>query len=505
MSQNEQTVGVILAAGIGSRLRPLTNFKPKCLVRPAGKPILQYQLDAYVEAGIKEVFIVVGYEKEAVIDYCKHIKNLNIHIIDNIDYENNNNMYSLYLARHHLKDKDFILHNADIAIEPSVIKHLCESPEPNLIAVDCKTFNEEGMKASVDSQGYVNNVWKTISEKDAYGCSLEFYKFSKDAGNTLLDRITHIIEKEGNEKEWTEVAMRQLFDEQKLPLKPLDCSGLTWYEVDNSEDLAVADRLFSSLQTWQETIKAYYFDLDGTIYLGDKLIEGSKGLIEKIRSSGKKVFFVSNNSSKNKEDYVKKLSHLGISCSCEDFILSTDHLIVFLKDHFVKNIFILGTQSFKEQLEKEGFIHNDQSPEYVVVGYDTELNYSKLVSACRLIHKGVDYIATHCDIFCPSEYGPLPDVGAFIRLLEATTGRSPSSIFGKPAKGMLENHIQTLGLNPQECLMVGDRLHTDYGLAQENGMRSAVVLSGETTRDVLEKLEDFPDVVLSSIADLIGN
>src|SRR5690606_4320311 len=111
---------VILAEGIGSRLRPITLTKPKCLVRAAGRPILDYQIQAYIAAGIKKIIIVAGYQSRAVHDYCKHIKDAEITIIENPDYETTNNMYSLYLAKEYVENQAFVLSNGDVAFDPQI-------------------------------------------------------------------------------------------------------------------------------------------------------------------------------------------------------------------------------------------------------------------------------------------------------------------------------------------------------------------------------------------------
>jgi choline kinase len=132
----EDMLGIILAAGVGSRLRPMTKSKPKCMVTTAGVPILRYQIDAYIEAGVAELIIVVGYEGDAIREYCKHIKNLSISILENSEYENTNNMYSLYLAAKLIGGRSFILNNADLSIDGSIVKRLIEHDSLTAIAVD---------------------------------------------------------------------------------------------------------------------------------------------------------------------------------------------------------------------------------------------------------------------------------------------------------------------------------------------------------------------------------
>ena len=157
-------IGIILAAGVGSRLRPMTNNKPKCLVKTANKPILQYQLDSYLKAGIRDLVIVVGYESEVIRNYCKHISDFNITIIDNPIYEDSNNMYSLYLVSQLARGKPFILNNSDLSISDEIISLMVNCEDEDCVAMDAGRYNDESMKVSVNDEGYISNISKLIPE-----------------------------------------------------------------------------------------------------------------------------------------------------------------------------------------------------------------------------------------------------------------------------------------------------------------------------------------------------
>lgn len=500
--KSDKPVGVILAAGVGSRLRPLTQNKPKCLVKVAGVPMLTYQLDAYHRAGIEEVLIVVGYEAEAVIEHCRHIKSPKIKIVRNSEYEETNNMYSLYLLRDQIAGRPFILNNGDLVTDSILVKRLIEADYADLVAVDTGIFNDESMKVSIRSDQTISDISKTIEAANSYGASLDYYKFSQAASQILFSEIKGIIVDSRNRKEWTEVAMQRLFKAGALKFKPLNVAGLSWVEVDNYLDLALADKTFSQFNRWRSTINTYFFDLDGTVYVGSKAIDGAAETIRQLRRDGKAVYFISNNSSKARDDYVERLVGMGIECRESDIILSTDAVINFLKKENVESVFPLGTQKFCTALSSAGIDLKSVNPEYVVVGYDTELTYEKLATACLFINSGVDYLVTHPDLFCPSEGGPIPDAGAITKLLEATTGRAPLRIFGKPSPDTIRYHLEEKNIAPVECALVGDRLHTDMALASALGMKAIVVLTGETTREHLETASQFPDLALNSIADL---
>jgi HAD superfamily hydrolase (TIGR01450 family) len=495
-------IGIILAAGIGSRLRPMTNTKPKCLVTTAGMPILQYQIDSYIEAGIKSIVLVIGYEGRAIRNYCKHLKDIDIQIIENPDYETTNNMYSLYLTRTAVGDNGFILNNADLSIDSSIVTELVNCPADDAVAVDTSLFNEESMKVSVDGDNRITNISKEISEGKSYACSIDFYKFSSRSSQTFFAEIESIIEGEKNLKDWTEVAMQRLMQNGRLSFQPCDISGKRWVEIDNYEDLALSDRVFSGLDDKLAEIDNILLDLDGTVYLGRDVVPGAVDAISRLRSMGKKIYFCSNNSSKTKSEYVERLTGLGIEASEDQIVLSTDGLIEYLNRQKVDNIHILGTNSFKKTFLDEGFRIDSDKPEYVVLGYDTELNYQKLSTACRNINNGVDMLATHCDAFCPTEDGPVPDIGAIIEMLKATTGKEPVKVFGKPNAEMVEPLIRTFLLDPRKTMIVGDRLHTDIRMAGNFDCHGMLVLSGETSRDQVETSPDQPDFILNSLGHL---
>lgn len=491
--------GVILAAGVGSRLKPITDTKPKCLVTVAGKPILEYQLDAYRLAGIKDIIIVIGYKGEQIEKYCQDINDLNINIIKNEDFEHTNNMYSLYLAKSFLIGESFILNNADLVIEKNIVKHMVNSKKEDLVVVDVGVFNDESMKVVCDKYGYIRDISKQITQNQSKGCSIDFYKISQNTSEILFKEISQTIES-GNRKDWTEVALQKIFQRSDVQFEILDTSGQKWVEIDNNDDLVLADFYFSQLEKKITDYKCYLFDLDGTLYVGGKNIDEAINAVKLLQERNKIVKFLSNNSSKIKKDYMNKLTSLGISCQEKDIILSTDAAIMFLLEKGTKKIYVLGTKMVQEMFKNQGFELSSEDAEIVVVSYDTELNYDKLVIISRLINRGVDYIATHKDIFCPTEYGPIPDIGTLITMIESTTNVKPLKVFGKPDISMIEHVIQQLDINKSEIVMVGDRLYTDILMAKNFDVDSILVLSGETTREMVEDSEIKPTYILKKFS-----
>ena len=250
-------------------------------------------------------------------------------------------------------------------------------------------------------------------------------------------------------------------------------------------------------------IDAIFLDLDGTIYLGGEPIEGALDFLERLKQKGIRRFFLSNNSSKSVSQYLEKLTSMGIPATEQDILLSTHDLLSWLKKEGITETYLVGTEGMREMLEDDGISTRAQSPQYVVLGYDTEINYEKLSTASIHLHRGVPMVASHPDIVCPSPDGGLPDTGAYIDLFEATTGVRPVHICGKPNPGMILHKIVELGLRPDNCAMVGDRLYTDIEMAERSGVHGILVLSGEATMSDVSQATQKPSLIVDSVASLL--
>lgn len=249
-------------------------------------------------------------------------------------------------------------------------------------------------------------------------------------------------------------------------------------------------------------IKAVFLDLDGTIYLGSNLIEGVQSFLDRLEERGIMRFFLSNNSSKSVGQYLEKLLDLGIPANSQEVLLSTHDLISWLNENRIDETYLVGTEGMREMLESAGVSTNSEDPQYVVLGYDTEITYEKLSTASIHLHKGVPMVASHPDVVCPSPDGGLPDTGAYMDLFEATTGVRPEHVCGKPNAGMILHKVEELGLRPDQCAMVGDRLYTDMEMAERAGVHGVLVLSGEATMDDLGEASQTPSIVVGSVAEL---
>ncbi|MFX0083679.1 MAG: HAD-IIA family hydrolase [Candidatus Hodarchaeota archaeon] len=247
----------------------------------------------------------------------------------------------------------------------------------------------------------------------------------------------------------------------------------------------------------------YFFDLDGTVYPGNNLFEGVLELLEVLRRNKKDFYFLSNNSSKSTEDYLKKLNKFNLNITRNNLILSQHPTIEYLKKKNFKKIFLLGTQSLKNEFKKEGFELTEDDPEILVLAFDQELTYQRLVKAAYLLqNEDFPYIATHLDNRCPTENGYIPDVGGIATLLYKTTERMPK-VFGKPNKEMLLFKSNQLEISPKDAVIFGDRLYTDIKMGKNAGITAYCVLSGEATLDMIKESEDKPDFIINGIWELL--
>ena len=261
------------------------------------------------------------------------------------------------------------------------------------------------------------------------------------------------------------------------------------------------------LRTAIEKLNLFLFDMDGTLYLGDRLYDFTADLLREIKNAGKRYLFMTNNSSKSVEDYIKKLRGMGIESTREDFITSSQATAYFLhKYHEGKRLYVCGTRSLKEELRREGFAVTEQLDEVdcVVMGFDTELTFQKLhdVSYLLLTRPELPYIATNPDLVCPTEFGSVPDCGSVCICIKNATGREPV-VIGKPSPLMPQLAMEKLGVTPAQTTVIGDRIYTDVKSGLNAGANTILVLSGESTLQTLAESPDKPHLVLNNAGELL--
>jgi HAD superfamily hydrolase (TIGR01450 family) len=242
--------------------------------------------------------------------------------------------------------------------------------------------------------------------------------------------------------------------------------------------------------------------MDGTVFLDDRLLPGADRFFDCLHGLGKDYLFLTNNSSKNRADYAHKLARLGLDVPESRIFTSGEATALYLQGEMKgARIYVVGTPSLEAEIQDHGFVLDADTPEAVVLGYDLTLTYAKLVRLCALVRKGLPYIATHPDLNCPSEAGPLPDIGATIAYVSAATGRAPDHVLGKPSPEMIAMAALRLGLPVERLAVIGDRLYTDIAMGNAAGIPSALVLSGETRPADLPASPYHPDYVFNHLGE----
>ena len=253
--------------------------------------------------------------------------------------------------------------------------------------------------------------------------------------------------------------------------------------------------------------KLFLFDMDGTLYLGNRLYDFTNDLLSEIKKQGGKYMFMTNNSSKSVSDYIKKLDKLGICAVYDDFLTSSQATAYYLNNNYRgKTLYVCGTESLKEELRSNGYkiTENLDEVEVLVMGFDTELTFKKLedVSRLLLLRPELPYIATNPDYVCPTEFGSVPDCGSVCDMLYNVSKRRPL-VIGKPEPLMPLLAMGHTGYEKEDTVVIGDRIYTDIKSGLSAGAATILVLSGETTREILEKSDDKPDYVMESAKELL--
>ena len=234
---------LILAAGLGTRLAPITNDRPKSLVPVNGQPIILKQIDNLHKNGITDITVVSG-SKANILEEKIHALYPEIRIIESVDYATTNNMYSAYLAHEVMENSDFLMMNADVFYDASVVTALLNFEAPNAIVTDIGNYLEESMKV-VEENGRLVKISKSIEKADALGASIDVYKFSSDAGKKFFGKCAEYIETKKELKMWSEVALNDILKDVEFRACPLVGR---WLEIDNHDDLAAAEKLFAEEQ-----------------------------------------------------------------------------------------------------------------------------------------------------------------------------------------------------------------------------------------------------------------
>ena len=253
-------------------------------------------------------------------------------------------------------------------------------------------------------------------------------------------------------------------------------------------------------------VRCFLLDMDGTFYLGDRLIEGSLEFLAALEKTGRDAWFLTNNSSKSARVYEEKLRRMGVpEPFCRQVMTSGHASARYIQERFPAGRgYLLGNEALREELTGMGLTFaDDDDVDYVLVAFDTTLDYAKMCRVCDLIRWGKPYIATHPDFNCPTETGFIPDMGAIMAFIAASTGRKADVIIGKPHGGIVREALMRTGRSLGEMAMVGDRLYTDVATGVNHGMKGILVLSGEATMEDVAHSDVRPDMILNRLSDMI--
>jgi len=253
-------------------------------------------------------------------------------------------------------------------------------------------------------------------------------------------------------------------------------------------------------------VKCLVLDMDGTIYLSNKVFPYTIRFLEHLNKIGMDYVFYTNNSSQNTEYYINKLHNMGIDVKADRLLMSTHVLLDFLensKNHPGKKVFVSGTKALRDDFTAAGYILDEINPDFVVLGFDMDMDYNRLCKLCDFVRSGLPYFGVHIDYNCPVESGFIPDCGSLAAAVNASTRITPE-FFGKPSKHTLNYIMKKTGYNENEICFIGDRLYTDIAITSNTKAHSILVLSGETKKADLPASLFVPDLVVDDLDELIG-
>lgn len=236
-------IGVILAAGMARRLRPLTDTRPKCLLEVGGRTLLQRTVDAMAAVGIRELVVVTGYRGEMIRDFLLtyHSSLITYHFLHNADYAHNNNIYSLWMAGQVVRGKEFLLMDSDILCDPAAVAAVASQPV-SALALNRHELGEEEMKVVVDADNRITEISKTCRIEEALGESVGIEKMSAAYSEALFRELDQMIEKEGLVDIFYERAFERLIP-QGHTFMVIDTTSFFSYELDTPEDFQRASEL----------------------------------------------------------------------------------------------------------------------------------------------------------------------------------------------------------------------------------------------------------------------
>jgi 4-nitrophenyl phosphatase len=251
--------------------------------------------------------------------------------------------------------------------------------------------------------------------------------------------------------------------------------------------------------------EAAVLDLDGTVYRGDELLPGAAAAIERLRADGVDLLFFSNNPMKSRAAYADRLEGLGVDVDESEVLSAGTVTTRFLADEHADNrIFVIGSDGLVEQFEAAGLstVADATTADVLVASYDVEFSYGDMLAGYRALEADATFYGTDPDLLVPASEGMVPGSGAIINAVGGIVERTPEKILGKPSAEAQQAVLDSLGVDPERCLVVGDRLNTDMALGERAGMTTVLVRTGVATDADVAESDVQPDYVIDSLADL---
>jgi len=264
-------------------------------------------------------------------------------------------------------------------------------------------------------------------------------------------------------------------------------------------------RTFDSLESSKDIlkkVKCFILDLDGTVYLGDKILDGSIKFLRELEKNNITFKFFTNNSSKNAKVYINRIKKMGYNLRDDMMLISNYVIIDYIKKNMPnKRVFVLGTQYLKDDFRDANINVVTDNADIVVVGFDTSLEYENVSKACEYIRNGAIFLGVNPDFNCPTEDGFIPDCGSICSMITASTGVVPE-FFGKPSHHTLKYVLNDTGFSEEQIAFVGDRLYTDIAIGKGNDSVTILVLTGEAKLEDLAQSEIQPTLIFNSLGDV---
>ncbi|MBM7573655.1 HAD-IIA family hydrolase [Aquibacillus albus] len=254
-----------------------------------------------------------------------------------------------------------------------------------------------------------------------------------------------------------------------------------------------------------DDIHAYLFDLDGTLYVENKPLPGSKETMDQLRGNGKQLLFITNTSTWTREAVQQRLKMMNITAELQEIITSIYLSALYIKNNYSNpRVMVIGGYAAMHELESQKIpiTFDEKDATHVLVAMDKQFTYEKLDKGMKAIRNGAIFIGTNIDPFCPIQDSFEPDTGSLIKAFE-TASNVPAKIIGKPSKYYIEFILNLLDMDPKQCVVVGDKLETDILFGNDMGMKTVLVLSGVTNETDVIQSSIRPDVIIENVGQLL--